>query len=165
MKRHTPGVKPLVVAALIVCGMLYLNTDAWARTLQYEYDALGRVTRVVYDTCTLVTYTYDPAGNITNTQVTKDTDGDPDCDGVPGTADRCPSTPEGEEVNSDGCTVAQFCPCAGPLAGGTWKNSGQYVSCVARTTEDLVKADQITDGDKGVIVSAAAQSNCGKKSK
>jgi YD repeat-containing protein len=163
MKRHIPGVKSLVIAVLIVGGMLFLAAHASARTLQNQYDELGRVTRVTYDSCTSVAYTYDPAGNITNTQVTKNTAGDTDCDGVLNTADRCPSTPEGEEVNSNGCTSAQFCPCARPLTGGTWKNHGDYVSCVSDATGALVRADQITDGDKSVIVSAAAQSSCGNK--
>ena len=164
MKRPALGAK-LVVTALIVGGMLSIGAGAWARTMQYEYDELGRLTHVTYDSCTSVDYTYDAAGNITSTEVTKNTEGDADCDGVPDDADRCPETPEGEEVNNDGCTVAQFCPCDGPLNGGKWKNHGKYVSCVAHTAGDLVKADLITAGDKDVIVSTAAQSACGKKDK
>lgn len=62
-----------------------------------------------------------------------------------------------------GCSIAQFCPCAGPR-GTTqhWKNHGQYVSCVAKTSQSFANAGLITEGEKGDITSAAGQSSCGK---
>jgi hypothetical protein len=60
-------------------------------------------------------------------------------------------------------TVELACPCAGPAAGGAWKNHGQYVSCVAHAANALVAAGLVPGSDHGAIVSAAARSSCGKK--
>ncbi len=58
--------------------------------------------------------------------------------------------------------VAQLCPCSGPPEGGTWGGHGEYVSCVARVTNDLRKAGVITGQEKGQLQAQAAQSDCGK---
>lgn len=83
---------------------------------------------------------------------------DLDGDGVLNEDDLCPETPADEIVNNDGCSVDQLCPCDDP-----WKNHGGYVSCVAHAAEGLVSEGKITGEDKGAIVSAGAQSSCGKK--
>lgn len=44
-----------------------------------------------------------------------------------------------------------------------WKNHGKFVSCVAREAEELVGAGLITEEEKDLIVSEAAQSGVGKK--
>jgi len=88
---------------------------------------------------------------------------DADEDGVADSADLCPDTPQGEVVNSDGCSIDQLAPCAGPASGGTWKNHGQYVSTVAHVAEDFLEQGLISQDQKGAIVSAAAQSGCGTK--
>ena len=49
------------------------------------------------------------------------------------------------------------CPC-----DADWKNHGEYVSCVAHYTQDLVQAGQLTHQERADIVSAAGQSTCGK---
>jgi hypothetical protein len=56
-------------------------------------------------------------------------------------------------------------PCSGPATGGTWKNHGQYVSSVAHAVHRLASLGCISQQEKGKIVSAAARSSCGKKSK
>jgi hypothetical protein len=90
---------------------------------------------------------------------------DADNDGVADSADLCPNTPPGAVVNADGCSLDQLAPCAGPASGGTWKNHGEYVSAVAQAADSFVAAGLITEDQQEAIVSAAAQSNCGAKTK
>ena len=90
---------------------------------------------------------------------------DEDADGVPDSADLCPDTPQGEVVNSDGCSIDQLAPCAGPASGGTWKNHGECVSTVEHVTEDFLEQGLISQDEKDAIVSAAAQSRCGAKAR
>jgi hypothetical protein len=44
-----------------------------------------------------------------------------------------------------------------------WRNHGEYVSCVAQTAGQFLADGLITEEEKDAIVSAAAQSNVGKK--
>jgi hypothetical protein len=91
-------------------------------------------------------------------------DNDIDGDGVLNGADICAFTPSGEPVDAaTGCSIAQLCPCAGPR-GTTqpWKNHGQYVSCVAKSSQSFVKQGLITSMERDAIVSAAGNSSCGK---
>lgn len=68
----------------------------------------------------------------------------------------------GDACDSNLDIVDQSCPCYGPSdSGGSWLNHGQYVSCVAHITNELVDIGLITGADKGAIVSTAAQSSCG----
>ena len=82
-------------------------------------------------------------------------DTDDDGDGVADTGDACPATPAGSVVNANGCSIAQLVPCGG-------RNHGAYVSAVAKATNDFVAAGLITRSERAALVSAAAQSNCGK---
>lgn len=92
---------------------------------------------------------------------------DEDGDGVEDDYDNCPSTPTDEIVDLDsGCSIDQLCPCEGPVNTNTkWKNHGKYVSCVAKSSESFVEMGLISEYDKDVIVSEAAQSDCGSKKK
>ena len=54
------------------------------------------------------------------------------------------------------------CPSIPPPESG-WKNHGQYVRCIAQRAEDLVSTVQITQDEADAAVSAAAQSETGKK--
>jgi hypothetical protein len=87
---------------------------------------------------------------------------DSDGDGVPDSQDQCADTPAGGLINASGCTIDQLAPCEGPSSGGTWKNHGQYVSAVAHVSNTFKKQGLISGQEKGQIVSAAAQSECGK---
>lgn len=90
-------------------------------------------------------------------------DPDDDNDGVLDANDICSSTPASTvTAPSNGCSVAQQCPCSGPRGSTTaWKNHGQYVSCVARASNDLVSLGQLSEADKSALQSTAAQSTCG----
>jgi len=83
---------------------------------------------------------------------------DSDGDGVPNESDICPETTPGTPVLGNGCSVDQTCPCV-----DSWKNHGAYVSCVAQSSESLLNEGIIDEATKDALVSAAAQSSCGKK--
>ncbi len=83
---------------------------------------------------------------------------DADGDGVLDIDDQCPNTPAGQVVNAVGCSISQLVPASWP-----WKNHGEYVSAVAHVAADFVAQGLITGAQKGAIVSAAAQSDIGKK--
>jgi len=53
----------------LLAALLLSSTVSHAGTVNYTYDSLGRVTRVVYtvgSTTTTITYSYDAAGNRTS---------------------------------------------------------------------------------------------------
>ncbi len=91
-------------------------------------------------------------------------DADDDADGVVDLSDLCPGTPAGTVIDPQtGCSIVQLCPCAGPRdSTEPWRNHGKYVSCVAQSAKTLVDLGLISETEKGAIVSAAGQSNCGK---
>ena len=82
-------------------------------------------------------------------------DSDDDGDGVADTGDACAATSAGSIVNASGCSIAQLVPCGG-------RNHGAYVSAVAKATNDFVAAGLISRSDRAALISAAAQSSCGK---
>lgn len=86
---------------------------------------------------------------------------DGDGDGVADTSDLCPATAAGEAVDADGCSLDQLCPCAGPASGGTWRNHGEYVACVADAADQLVAAGALDRRERGQRVHQAAESECG----
>jgi hypothetical protein len=91
-------------------------------------------------------------------------DPDADNDGVPNENDLCPFTPLGEVVDpANGCSIDQLVPCEGPR-GSTepWKNHGEYVSNIAHNAQHFFKLGLISAKEKGMIVSEAAGSDCGK---
>jgi hypothetical protein len=97
--------------------------------------------------------------NVSITLVTLDSDGD----GVLDERDQCPGTPAGAVVDEQGCSIDQLVPCSGPASGGAWRNHGEYVSAIAKTTEAFLSAGRITEEQAEAIVEAAAHSDCGKK--
>ena len=84
-----------------------------------------------------------------------------DLDSVLDENDQCPNTLPGDVVDSSGCSISQLCPCAGPAEGGSWANHGDYVNCVAHTSEGFVAISLISEAEKDAIVSVAGQSDCG----
>ena len=92
-------------------------------------------------------------------------DSDVDGDGVENDGDLCAFTPLGAVVDAgSGCSIDQLCPCAGPRGTTTaWKNHGQYVSCMAHSTNSFRAMGLISETEKGEIMSAAGAGACGKK--
>ncbi len=92
---------------------------------------------------------------------------DNDQDGIEDANDYCADTEAGAVVNDQGCSgtqvIAQMCQCSGPSENKAWKSHGQYVSCVARARNAVLKQGLITDEEGELIVETAAESSCGKK--
>jgi hypothetical protein len=84
--------------------------------------------------------------------------GDSDNDGVPDDRDRCPGTPAGAVVNTDGCSLAQLCPCDGP-----WRNHGAYVRCVVEHAWEFYRAGLITAAQRREAIAQGMTSNCGRQ--
>lgn len=84
-------------------------------------------------------------------------DADDDNDGVFDPYDVCPATAPGHPVSPDGCSISQFCS-----ASASWKNHGQYVSCIAITSIAYEKAGLITPRERKQMMTAAAHSSVGK---
>jgi len=83
---------------------------------------------------------------------------DSDHDGVWDYLDQCPNTPAGAVVDTNGCSIAQLCPCNAP-----WKNHGEYVKAVESVAARFVQEGRITEQQRAAIVKQAASSDCGKR--
>ena len=92
-------------------------------------------------------------------------DPDIDEDGVQNGDDLCEFTSSGEVTDpSTGCSIDQLCPCDTPRGSSEpWKNHGKYVSCVSKTANSFRDAGLISEEDKGLLTSEAAESECGHK--
>ncbi|RJR18350.1 MAG: hypothetical protein C4581_06455 [Nitrospiraceae bacterium] len=91
-------------------------------------------------------------------------DNDVDGDGVLNGADHCEFTPLGDVVDpANGCSIDQLNPCAHPRGQSIpWKNHGQYVSSVVQTANSFFQQGLITQAQRNLIISNAANSTCGK---
>jgi len=99
----------------------------------------------------------NPTPTPTPTVTPESQPGDEDADGVADENDACPGTTPGAAVNDAGCSLDQLVPC-----DGDWRNHGEYVSTLASLSQEFVDAGWITNEERAAIVSAAAQSGCGK---
>jgi hypothetical protein len=86
---------------------------------------------------------------------------DGDEDGVPDNLDLCPVSAAGAVVGNDGCSIVERCPCAGPLAGGTWANRGEFVACRTLAARDFAAQGLIGRSEINVYVREATAATCG----
>src|SRR5207302_2353793 len=138
--------------------LAYDNTYTVSTTaptlIQFNYVGIDRVTFIASPSSPFV---------MDNLVVTVPVILDSDGDGVPDDEDQCPDTSPRAVVNEHGCSIDQLAPCAGPVAGGTWRNHGQYVATVAKVAQSFYKAGLITIHERNAIVRAAAKSDCGRR--
>ena len=88
---------------------------------------------------------------------------DADEDGVDDAADACLGTTPGAQVDGRGCSLAQACPCRGPLAGGSWRRPGEQRRCVTALFRDLRPQRPRTAADRAdfrALVSELRQALC-----
>ena len=93
---------------------------------------------------------------------------DLDDDGVPDDDDECPGSDQRQTVIIEDCDTGVLnvlfetgCTISDRIlvCGETASNHGQFVSCVAHLTNELVSEGVITGAEKGEIMSCAAQSS------
>ena len=90
-----------------------------------------------------------------------DTAGDSDEDGICDDLDVCEDTESGATTNDEGCSGPQVVETSCPT-GSTYRNHGDYVSCVSASSKDAVKAGLLTSAERAAIVSEAARSDIGR---
>ena len=59
--------------------------------------------------------------------------------------------------------IADLVPCTGPHEGGTWNNHGDYVTAIENAVEHYEQIGVLTREEASRALTAAANSNCGKK--
>jgi hypothetical protein len=81
---------------------------------------------------------------------------DADRDGVGDAVDVCPTTPTGDFVGPEGCSV---CPCE-----AAWSSHDAYVACVTGEAYRLFNLKLISRTRRSQAISAAKNSTCGTTS-
>jgi YD repeat-containing protein len=84
------------------------------QTVDYQYDRQGRLTRVA-DGAVVVTYQYDPGGNLLRRGVVADGDGDRLGDDE----DNCPFHASPDQTDTDGDGRGDLCECTDQNGDGT----------------------------------------------
>lgn len=89
-------------------------------------------------------------------------DTDVDNDGIANGVDVCEYTVLGSIIDSQGCSGSQrfeyYCPL-----GSEYRNHGEYVTCMQQEAHRQVELSLLDGNQVGMIVSAAAMSDVGKK--
>jgi hypothetical protein len=144
---YSPSLTPC--SDKITFGTAAFNLGAATPTTIYQLEIVGFVDPTSSSpTDGLVSEEYMSTSAVLRAVLTEtcvDTDADSICDEV----DAC----IGDEI----ACPPDPCPC-----DAEWANHGEYVSCVAHHTDDLVKAGELTHQRRAEIVSSAGQSSCGK---
>ena len=89
-------------------------------------------------------------------------DPDDDGDGFADAVDACNGTAPGSVIDGSGCSSPQLFEQICSI-NRVYRNHGEYVSCVANEATRQVNAGMMTEDQKSAVVSAAAQSEVGKK--
>jgi hypothetical protein len=58
--------------------------------------------------------------------------------------------------------IEEAVPCAGPRAGGSWRNHGSYVNGVAHLLNAALANGLITEPQHDALMEATGESSCGK---
>lgn len=94
---------------------------------------------------------------------------DLDVDGVHEGEDSCAATGEGESVDDAGCSIAQYCPCAGPtnedptnVGANEWNSHAHYLACVETRANSFVEKGHFAPSARSSLLAVAAQATCGK---
>jgi hypothetical protein len=53
-------------------------------------------------------------------------------------------------------------PCAGPMAGVSWKNQGQYIRSVVQAVERMLGAGSIAEDQGDALISERVHNDCGQ---
>ena len=150
----------LILMSLIIVGVgLVVGLDPAPNDQDgdgvLDYDFLPDGTMIFPDQCLFTT----PGATVDEFGCEIGGSTDADDDGVDNSVDLCPLTLPGETVDSEGCALSQIC-----TVSDSYKNHGDYVSCVSHEAGAWVVEGLITSEEKDLIVSEAAQSCIGKPS-
>ncbi len=95
---------------LVALSVALATGIALSGEIRYEYDHVGRVTKIEYSDGTVITYAYDAAGNLLSEVRSIDPErADPDGDGVPTPQDNCPSVPNPLQTDCDLDGIGDAC--------------------------------------------------------
>lgn len=87
---------------------------------------------------------------------------DQDGDSVLDAEDECPGSGDVAVDPTNGCSIEQLCPCAGPRGtNDEWRTNARYVSCVTQAARRFVKQRLMTAAQQSATVGAAQASDCG----
>ena len=86
---------------------------------------------------------------------------DSDGDGVGDACDQCQGT-TGGLVTRQGCSIAQLCPCEGPVSGQQWESQNDYLRCVARATRSFRRNGQMSRADSLAVLRSSSRCGCGR---
>jgi hypothetical protein len=144
---YSPSLTPC--SDKITFGTSTFDLGAASATTNYELDIVGFFDAATSTTVDGLVSEESASTSAVLRAVLREACIDVDTDGICDEVDAC----IGDEV----ACPPDPCPC-----DGDWKNHGEYVSCVAHYTNDLVAQGQLTHQERADIVSAAGQSSCGK---
>ena len=78
-------------------------------SIQYQYDALGRLVSLRIGASTILDYSLDPAGNRSRVSATALADADADGDGIPDAVDLSPAQPDPGQADHDADGAGDAC--------------------------------------------------------
>ena len=107
----------ILIYSIMLIELLFGNKLS-AALIQFTYDDLNRVSKIEFNDGSIITYSYDPAGNRVSKTVQTST-GDLDGDGISNNIDNCPDITNASQIDSDGDGIGDACE-AYPYEPTTW---------------------------------------------